>query len=106
MTQDVVEWYTGIRGAKLYHMQIAFPTTPVEDLVPFLTRDFSIEGWLWKTGPRVGDAYKKRWFILDDRKLMYLEHPLVSQSFHQAFGSSDLIFHSLLCRMLIRREKF
>lgn len=47
-------------------------------LVPYLTTDFVIEGWLSKTGPSERDAYRKRWFILDDRKLMYHEGPMVS----------------------------
>lgn len=46
-------------------------------LVDQLTQDFAREGWLWKTGPRPTDAYKKRWFTLDYRKLMYHEEPLV-----------------------------
>lgn len=66
-----------IRATKLRHLQIAFPEVPEEELVVCLCRDFLKEGYLWKTGPRVTDSYKKRWFILDEnRKLMYLEHPL------------------------------
>lgn len=42
-----------------------------------LTFDFAMEGWLWKTGPKITDGYRKRWFTLDNRKLMYHEHPLV-----------------------------
>ncbi|RWS31528.1 centaurin-alpha 1-like protein, partial [Leptotrombidium deliense] len=73
---DIVDWYTAVRAARLHRLQIAFPTKRVEELVPFLTRDFIFEGELFKTGPRVGDTYKKRWFILDDRRLMYMENPL------------------------------
>lgn len=60
-------------------MQIAFPQTPPEELAEFLTRDFVMEGTLWKTGPGAKDAYRKRYFVLDDRKLMYLNDPLVSK---------------------------
>ncbi|KAH9389845.1 hypothetical protein TYRP_007392 [Tyrophagus putrescentiae] len=75
--KDIIDWYTAIRATKLRHLQIAFPEVPVNELVLCLSRDFLNEGYLWKTGPRVTDAYKKRWFILDEnRKLMYLEHPL------------------------------
>lgn len=42
-----------------------------------LTRDFILEGWLKKMGPR-NEPFKKRFFTLDKRKLMYLEEPLVN----------------------------
>lgn len=29
-------------------------------------------------GPRKNDGFKKRWFTLDNRKLMYSEDPLVN----------------------------
>lgn len=69
-------WYTAIRSAKLNRLQIAFPNANEQDLAEHLTHDFAREGWLYKTGPRKTDAYKKRWFTLDDRKLMYHEDPL------------------------------
>ncbi|KAH9422856.1 hypothetical protein DERP_008119 [Dermatophagoides pteronyssinus] len=75
--KDIIDWYTAIRATKLRHLQIAFPEVPVEELILCLSRDYLKEGYLWKTGPRSSDSYKKRWFILDEnRKLMYLEHPL------------------------------
>ncbi|XP_074594093.1 arf-GAP with dual PH domain-containing protein 1-like isoform X2 [Brevipalpus obovatus] len=74
--KEIVEWYNAIRAAKFHYLQIAYPTCSPDELLPHLTRDFVKEGWLWKTGPKVGDSYKKRWFILDYRKLMYLEDPL------------------------------
>jgi len=33
---------------------------------------------LSKTGPKSGNAFRRRWFSLDKRKLMYYEDPLVS----------------------------
>lgn len=74
--QTIVNWYMAIRCAKLHRLQVAFPAANEAELVGLLTRDFAREGWLWKTGPRPTDAYKKRWFTLDDRKLMYHEEPL------------------------------
>ena len=82
LLQKIVDWFMAIRAAKLHHLQIAFPTTSIRDLSKHLTRDFKHEGFLYKTGPRVGDAYRKRYFVLDDRKLMYLDHPLVSRDPH------------------------
>jgi Arf-GAP with dual PH domain-containing protein len=73
-----VNWYQAIRCCKLHHLQIAFPTAHESELVPFLTRDFAREGYLMKTGPRPSDAYRRRWFTLDNRKLMYTTDPLDS----------------------------
>lgn len=65
-----------IRCAKLHRLQLAYPCANEDELIQHLTRDFAKEGWLWKTGPRTSDAYKKRWFTLDNRKLMYHDEPL------------------------------
>lgn len=77
-SEVIVNWYSAIRCAKLHYLQTAFPQAHESDLVPLLTRDFSREGWLLKTGPRPNDAYRRRWFTLDNRKLMYSADPLDS----------------------------
>ncbi|XP_045766367.1 arf-GAP with dual PH domain-containing protein 1-like isoform X2 [Maniola jurtina] len=69
-------WYTSIRCAKLHLLQVAFPSTPQSDLILRLPKDFAREGWLWKTGPRPSDVHRRRWFTLDNRKLMYHDEPL------------------------------
>lgn len=69
-------WYMAIRCAKLHRLQIAYPSANERDLLANLTRDFVKEGWLQKTGPRLSDGYKRRWFTLDNRKLMYHDEPL------------------------------
>ncbi|KAK9882706.1 hypothetical protein WA026_022757 [Henosepilachna vigintioctopunctata] len=69
-------WYMAIRCAKLHRLQVAYPSVPEYDLVNHLTQDFAKEGWLWKTGPRLSDGFKKRWFTLDNRKLMYHDDAL------------------------------
>lgn len=76
--KTIVDWYAAIRAAKLHSLTVAFPTTSPCELALHLTRDFSLEGYLYKTGPRVGDAYRRRYFLLDDRKLMYSNDPMVS----------------------------
>ncbi|XP_050311797.1 arf-GAP with dual PH domain-containing protein 1-like [Anthonomus grandis grandis] len=72
----IVNWYMAIRCAKLHQLQVAYPSAGDSDLVDFLTVDFAKEGWLWKTGPRTSDGFKKRWFSLDNRKLMYHDDPM------------------------------
>lgn len=69
-------WYMAIRCAKLHQLQVAFPSATESELVTRLPRDFAREGWLWKTGPRASDAHRRRWFTLDNRKLMYHDEPL------------------------------
>ncbi|XP_031768591.1 arf-GAP with dual PH domain-containing protein 1-like isoform X1 [Galleria mellonella] len=69
-------WYTAIRCAQLHLLQVAFPSMPQSELVLRLPKDFAREGWLWKTGPRPSDAHRRRWFTLDNRKLMYHDEPL------------------------------
>lgn len=77
-SEVIVNWYSAIRCAKLHYLQTAFPQAHESDLLPLLTRDFSREGWLLKTGPRPNDAYRRRFFTLDNRKLMYSSDPLDS----------------------------
>ncbi|XP_065160209.1 arf-GAP with dual PH domain-containing protein 1-like isoform X2 [Atheta coriaria] len=72
----IVNWYMAIRCAKLHRLQLAYPTAIESELVERLEDDFAKEGWLYKTGPRPSDGYKKRWFTLDHRKLMYHDEPL------------------------------
>jgi len=74
--QDLIEWYTAIRAAKLTRLAIAYPSAEMDDLCGMITRDFLREGWLHKTGPRASDVYRRRWFTLDNRRLMYFEDPL------------------------------
>lgn len=72
----MIEWYTAIRAAKLNRLAIAYPSAQIDELVGMITRDFLREGWLHKTGPRAGDAFRRRWFTLDNRRLMYFEDPM------------------------------
>ncbi|KAG7296246.1 hypothetical protein JYU34_021361 [Plutella xylostella] len=69
-------WYMAIRCAKLHQLQVAFPAASESELLLRLPKDFAREGWLWKTGPRASDAHRRRWFTLDNRKLMYHDEPL------------------------------
>jgi hypothetical protein len=75
--EEVVRWYLNIRSAKLNRLLVAFPGANKAQLASHLTQDFPMEGWLWKSGPKFVDSGKKRWFTLDNRKLMYHDFPLV-----------------------------
>lgn len=74
--ETIHNWYMAIRCAKLHRLQLVYPHAGESELVELLTRDFAKEGWLSKTGPRPSDGYKRRWFTLENRKLMYHDEPL------------------------------
>lgn len=67
----VVNWYQAIRCCKLDLLQVAYPQASVSELLEELSLDFVQEGFLFKTGPNPKDGYKRRWFTLQGRKLMY-----------------------------------
>ncbi|CAG2221194.1 ADP-ribosylation factor GTPase-activating protein AGD12,Probable ADP-ribosylation factor GTPase-activating protein AGD13 [Mytilus edulis] len=74
--KEIVDWYYAIRAAKFEWRRIAHPQQDEIELAEGLTTDFTLEGWLQKMGPKKKDGFKKRWFTLDNRKLMYSEDPL------------------------------
>lgn len=66
-----------IRAVQYSNFKILYPTCQVAELLPLLSQDFIKEGYLHKTGSKVGDEYKKRWFTLHRRVLMYFVEPTV-----------------------------
>ncbi|CAG00187.1 unnamed protein product [Tetraodon nigroviridis] len=59
-------------------------------LLPKLTRNFIKEGYMEKTGPKQTEGFKKRWFTLDDRRLMYFKDPLDAYARGEVFiGSKE-----------------
>ena len=67
-----------IRHVQFKRLQIGLPHLSVEDLLSRVTPGFTMEGWLYKTGPDLKDAWRRRWFTLDRRRLLYFEDPMVS----------------------------
>lgn len=97
----ITNWYMAVRCVKLHRLQVGYPSASEEDLVNFLTNDFAKEGWVWKTGPKANDGYKKRWFTLDNRKLMYHDEPLDAYPKGEIFiGRVLLSFHVQQTRSL------
>lgn len=91
----ISNWYMAIRCAKLHRLQVAFPCATECELIGLLTRDFAKEGWLSKTGPRPSDGYKRRWFTLDNRKLMYHDEPLDAYPKGEIFLGHNLEGYSI-----------
>ncbi|KAG9329559.1 hypothetical protein JZ751_003707 [Albula glossodonta] len=88
--KEIVDWFNAIRAARFHYLQVAFPGAGDTDLVPKLTRNFMMEGYMEKTGPKHTEGFKKRWFTLDDRRLMYFKDPLDAFACGEVFiGSKD-----------------
>ncbi|XP_065181707.1 arf-GAP with dual PH domain-containing protein 2-like [Sycon ciliatum] len=73
--RDIIEWLVAIRHARQEFLKLS-----AGDM---LTKDFSKAGYLQKTGPNASHGWKKRWFVLDGRKLRYYGHPLDPFELHE-----------------------
>ncbi|XP_021431561.1 arf-GAP with dual PH domain-containing protein 1 isoform X1 [Oncorhynchus mykiss] len=89
-SKEMVDWFNAIRAARFHYLQVAFPGASDEELVPKLTRSFMKEGFMEKTGPKHTEGFKKRWFTMDDRRLMYFKDPLDAYARGEVFiGSKE-----------------
>uniref|UniRef100_A0A3Q3WXT3 Uncharacterized protein n=1 Tax=Mola mola TaxID=94237 RepID=A0A3Q3WXT3_MOLML len=88
--KEMVDWFNAIRAARFHYLQVAFPGAPISDLLPKLTRNYLKEGFMEKTGPKHTEGFKKRWFTMDDRRLMYFKDPLDAYARGEVFiGSKE-----------------
>jgi len=69
-----MSWYCSIRAARLKLLQEKYPSRPVEELYQLMSRDFIKAGYLHKTPPNK-PKFQKRYFALDQERLMYFEKP-------------------------------
>ncbi|XP_020834341.1 arf-GAP with dual PH domain-containing protein 1 isoform X2 [Phascolarctos cinereus] len=53
--KEIVDWFNAIRAARFHYLQVAFPGASDNDQT---------------------EGFKKRWFTMDDRRLMYFKDPL------------------------------
>ncbi|XP_032315736.1 arf-GAP with dual PH domain-containing protein 1 isoform X1 [Camelus ferus] len=74
--KEIVDWFNALRAARFHYLQVAFPGASDADLVPKLSRNYLQEGYMEKTGPKQTEGFRKRWFTMDDRRLMYFKDPL------------------------------
>ncbi|XP_053577269.1 arf-GAP with dual PH domain-containing protein 1-like [Bombina bombina] len=88
--KEIVSWFNAIRAAQFHYLLVAFPTATNKQILSHLTRNFLKEGYMEKTGPRPTDGFKKRWFTLDHRRLMYFKDPLDAFAKGEVFlGNSE-----------------
>ncbi|XP_078387980.1 arf-GAP with dual PH domain-containing protein 1 isoform X3 [Cetorhinus maximus] len=74
--KEIVDWFNAIRAVQFHYLKVAFPGASDNELKHKLTRNFLKEGYMEKTGPKQTEGFKKRWFTLDHRRLMYYKDPL------------------------------
>ncbi|XP_037332446.1 arf-GAP with dual PH domain-containing protein 1-like [Pungitius pungitius] len=86
--KEMVDWFNGIRAARFHYLQVAFPGASISDLLPKLTRNYIMEGYMEKTGPKHTEVFKKRWFTMDERRLMYFKDPLDAYARGEVFIGS------------------
>lgn len=87
--KEMVDWFNALRAARFHYLQVAYPGANDTDLVSRLTRNYLMEGWMEKTGPRQTEGFKKRWFSMDDRRLMYFKDPLDAYARGEVFIGSN-----------------
>lgn len=74
--KEIVDWFNSIRAVQFHYLKVAFPGATDVELMPKLTQSFQKEGYMEKTGPTQREGFKKRWFTLDHRRIMYFKDPL------------------------------
>nr|XP_023692717.1 arf-GAP with dual PH domain-containing protein 1-like isoform X3 [Paramormyrops kingsleyae]XP_023692718.1 arf-GAP with dual PH domain-containing protein 1-like isoform X3 [Paramormyrops kingsleyae] len=94
--KEIVDWFNAVRAARFHYLQVAFPGASESELVPKLTRNYMKEGFMEKTGPKHTEGFKKRWFTMDDRRLMYFKDPLDAYARGEVFIGSKENSYSLL----------
>lgn len=88
--KEMVDWFNAIRAVRFRYLQVAFPVASISELLPKLTRNYIKEGFMEKTGPKHTEGFKRRWFSMDDRRLMYFKDPLDAFATGEVFiGSKD-----------------
>uniref|UniRef100_A0A8C5FKB0 Arf-GAP with dual PH domain-containing protein 1-like n=1 Tax=Gadus morhua TaxID=8049 RepID=A0A8C5FKB0_GADMO len=88
--KEIVDWFNSIRAIQLHYLKVAFPGATDVELMPKLTRNFLKEGYMEKTGPKQTEGFRKRWFTLDHRRLMYFKDPLDAFAKGEVFlGNKD-----------------
>ncbi|XP_069052913.1 arf-GAP with dual PH domain-containing protein 1 [Lepisosteus oculatus] len=94
--KTIVDWLNAIRATQFHNLQVAFPGATDTELIPKLTRNFLKEGYMEKTGPRQTEGFKKRWFTLDQRRLMYFKDPLDAYAKGEVFiGQRDMGYKAI-----------
>jgi len=74
-SKDSVCWYLSLRAA-LYNILKQKPNLPETEILRLLDSHHVKQGFLYKTGPKKTEPFRKRWFSLENRRLIYFLSPL------------------------------
>ncbi|PAA61208.1 hypothetical protein BOX15_Mlig008547g1, partial [Macrostomum lignano] len=66
--EEIVAWYNAIRGCQYYRLRMSL--VPPERLLQ-LSYEPRLADWLYKTGPRLSEPWRRRWCLLLRRSLLY-----------------------------------
>nr|XP_039256587.1 arf-GAP with dual PH domain-containing protein 1-like isoform X2 [Styela clava] len=74
--KEAVDWYITIRATVYSNLKEQYSELSNEEIIKRMARNQQKQGWMSKTGPKKTEPYRKRWFVLDDRRLLYFTQPL------------------------------
>ncbi|XP_038073139.1 uncharacterized protein LOC119741456 [Patiria miniata] len=76
LAKDMVEWFQAVRCLKYFIQKRKSVETDENIISRILKYDILKEGYLFKTGSKGKEAFRKRWIVLDKLCLMYFKDPL------------------------------
>nr|CAB3220006.1 Arf-GAP with dual PH domain-containing protein 1 [Phallusia mammillata] len=74
--KDTGDWYITLRASAFNILRKTYPGIDTDVIMDRLNSHQGKEGWMMKTGPKHTEAYRRRWFTLEKRKLLYFANPL------------------------------
>nr|NP_001071906.1 zinc finger protein [Ciona intestinalis]XP_018673381.1 zinc finger protein isoform X2 [Ciona intestinalis]BAE93292.1 zinc finger protein [Ciona intestinalis] len=74
--KDAVDWYIVLRASSFHLIRKSYPQLSDAEVLRRLNSHQRKQGWMEKTGPKLTEPYRKRWFSLENRRLLYFEKPL------------------------------
>ncbi|CAK8695437.1 unnamed protein product [Clavelina lepadiformis] len=74
--KDAVDWFIELRASSMHLIKKNNPNITDCEIIKKLNNYQVKQGWMLKTGPKHTEPYRKRWFTLENRRLLYFVNPL------------------------------
>jgi len=74
--KECVDWYVAIRAAIYNLLASQHQEAQQGEVLSLLENHHVKQGYLYKTGPKKTEPFRKRWFSLENRTLIYFLNPL------------------------------
>jgi len=88
--KGTVDWYLEIRATIYRRLKSENPEKSEDEVLALLENHNGKQGYLFKTGPKQTESFRKRWFKLQNRSLIYFENPLDAHPIGEIYiGNSD-----------------